>query len=382
MQRTVRQTRRQFLDRSLCGAAALGAAWLAPSASAFARGFQEGDLRWHDVSKWGVEGKGWEQTVRYYDRLPVKAEGKVRRAVWNLSRHSAGMATRFDTDAQTIHVRYKLLSSRIDMHHMPATGVSGVDLYAKDKSGTWRWVAVSRPASQDVHGVLASGLSPAGDDLRSFTMYLPLYNGVEKLEIGVPKGAEFRPIAPRKEGTIVFYGTSIMHGACASRPGMSISALVGRRLGRPVINLGFSGNGQLEMELAHLLAELDADVYALDCLPNLNPDEVKARTEPFVRYLRQRRPHSYIVMVEDRTYGDSWIKEARRVRNVGNRREFRAAYERLQRAGIKRLHYLPGDRLLGDDNEATTDGSHPNDLGMMRYAEAYCQVLRPILGDS
>ena len=371
-------SRRRFLIQSSCYVASAAGVL---HAAGRVKG-QEPDLRWYDVSKWGVEGKGWDKTVRYYDRFPAKAEGMVRGAVWSLSRHSAGMSTMFDTDAQEIHVRYRLSSPRLAMPHMPATGVSGVDLYAEDETGKSRWVAVARPTAQDVRAMLAGGLSPAGEKLRRFTLYLPLYNGVESLEIGVSKRAEFRPLEPRKSGAIVFYGTSIMHGACASRPGMSITAIVGRQLRRPVINLGFSGNGRLEMPVAQLLAELDPDIYALDCLPNLAPEQVEKRTEPFVRYLRSKRPDAEIVMVEDRTYGDSWIRVARRARNVGNRKAFRAAYERLKHAGIARLHYLPGDELLGDVSDATTDGSHPNDLGMSRYAKAYTRVLGPLLKSS
>ncbi len=160
---------------------------------------------------------------------------------------------------------------------------------------------------------------------------------------------------------------------------MSITALVGRRLNRPVINLGFSGNGRLEMELAELLAELDADIYALDCLPNLNPEQVAKRSVPFVRFLREKRPQAEIVMVEDRNYADSWIRTERRIRNSGNQRAFRVAFEQLKMAGTGRLHYLRASELLGDDHEATTDGSHPNDLGMMRYADAYTRILKPLL---
>ena len=338
-------------------------------------------VAWHDVAAWGVEGKGWQKTQRYYDRLPSGAEKAVRRAVWGLSRHSAGMLTRFATDAREIHVRYSLLSPRVAMPHMPATGVSGVDLYALD-GATWRWVGVSRPASQKVQGKLASSLKPSGEALRQFMLYLPLYNGIESLEIGVPDGAEFRPVKPRGGPSIVFYGTSIMHGACASRPGMAIPAIVGRKLGRPVINLGFSGNGRLEMELARLMSELDAAAYCLDCLPNLHAELVKARTEPFVKFLRKQKPETPIVLVEGRFYADAWINTARAARNQGNHREFRAAYERLTRAGVGGLHYLAADELLGDDNEGTTDGSHPNDLGMMRYAEAYGRVLRPLIGNA
>ena len=99
------------------------------------------------VRDWGVEGKGWpeSETEKYYDRLPNRAKGKVRDAVWNLSRHSAGMLTRFRTDAHEIWLDHEVTSPNLAMPHMPATGVSGVDLYATDPTGEWRWLAVSRP---------------------------------------------------------------------------------------------------------------------------------------------------------------------------------------------------------------------------------------------
>ena len=373
--RSVRRLRRREF---LASASSIAAGLFLPDRRLHSAEPERPSLAWHDVSNWGVEGRGWEKTQRFYDRLPAGADKLVRAAVWGLSRHSAGMSTDFATDARQIHVRYRLRSARLAMPHMPATGVSGIDLYARNGSG-WRWVGVSRPTSQEVHAVLASSLKPCGDELREFRAYLPLYNGVESLEIGVPQDAEFRPMKPRSGPAIVFYGTSIMHGACASRPGMAITAIVGRKLDQPVINLGFSGNGKLELELAKLLVELDASVYCLDCLPNLTPQGVRQRTEPFVRFLRQKKPHTPILMVEGRFYADSWINTARHARNVGNHREFKAAYERLTKAGISGLHYLPADRLLGDDGEATTDGSHPNDLGMMRYAEAYVEALKPLL---
>lgn len=89
------------------------------------------------------------------------------------------------------------------------------------------------------------------------------------MQVGVPGNALFNPMAIREEKPIVVYGTSIAQGGCASRPGMAWPALVGRKLDRPLINLGFSGNGRLEKEVIDLIAEIDAKVYVLDCLPNL-----------------------------------------------------------------------------------------------------------------
>lgn len=373
--------RRDFLAlTSLSAASAALPTWAV--AAAPAPKVTEG-VAWYDVQEWGVEGKGWKDTIRYFDRLPERAEKKVRSAVWNLSRHSAGMLVRFETDAAKIHARYKLHSANLAMPHMPATGVSGVDLYARNELGQDRWLAVSKPTSQNVNVLLCNDIDPrTNGESRLYTLYLPLYNGVETLEIGVPSGSKFAAVAPRKEKPIVFYGTSIMHGACASRPGMSITGIVGRRLNHPVVNLGFSGNGRLEPEVGEYLCELDPAVYVIDCLPNVDGPVVAQRTEPLVLQLRKARPETPILLVEDRTYTFAPFKQSARDRHAGSRAAFRKAYENLQQAGITNLHYLPGDNLLGDDGEAATDGSHPSDLGMVRYADAYVPALQKILDNA
>ena len=308
----------------------------------------ENGIAWYNVEDWGLEGKGWTDCKRYYDRLPAKAEGKVRNAVWGLSRHSAGMMARFASGSDSIHVRYQLYSKNLSMSHMPATGVSGVDLYGDDGKGEMRWINVSRPNSQTVKSQLASGLdSLPNKAARVFQLYLPLYNGVEKLEIGVSAKSEFRPISPRTENRILFYGTSIMHGACASRPGMCISSIVGRRLNASVINLGFSGNGKMETEVGSLICELNPSIIAVDCLPNMNAKLVKERAEKLVLQLRDKLPKSEILLVEDRSFTNSTFFKSRRDHHAGSRRELRAAYKRLMDAGVKGIHYLPGESLLG-----------------------------------
>jgi hypothetical protein len=369
--------RRRFLGLTAAGVAA---SLRAGSADLRGAPAAEDALAWHDVRGWGVEGKGWTDTARYFDRLPAKAEKTVRRAVWDLSRHSAGMLVRFETNSTAIHARYRLLSSRLEMPHMPATGVSGLDLYARDDQGVDRWLAVARPSAQQMNIELAGEIDPPpGGKRRLYTVYLPLYNGVESLEIGVDPKADFQPAAARTEKPIIFYGTSIMHGACASRPGISMTAIIGRRLNRPTINLGFSGNGKMEAEVGALLAEIDAGAYVIDCLPNMMAADVSQRAEPLVRQLRSARPNTPILLVEDRTYAYARFRQSIRDRQVASRAALRKAFENLTAAAVGDLHYLEGEQLLGDDDEATTDGSHPNDLGMVRYADAYEKVLRPIV---
>lgn len=334
------------------------------------------DLTWHDVREWGVEGRGFSDTESYFDRLPGRAKSVVRDAVWGLSRNSAGMMVRFRTDATEIHVDYAVTSDRLAMPHMPATGVSGLDLYGLDTDGLWKWVAVVAPTEKQTKKSIVSGLTPGE---RDYAVYLPLYNGTEFLKLAVPGGAVFTPTAPRTDKPIIFYGTSITHGACASRPGMPHPAILGRRLDRPVINLGFSGNGRMEAEVGQFLVEIDAAVYVIDCLPNMQAADVTARTIPLVKQLRAERPTTPIVLVEDRSYSGSWLIASQRQRNETNRIALREQYQKLKDDGTDRLFYVDGESLLGADRDDTTDGSHPSDLGFQRHADALEPVLKRAL---
>lgn len=383
-------TRRRFLAAASASVAAAGGLSALSSAAApgpaptsapasrptSAPAFDESAYDWCDVRDWGVEGKGFDDTAAYFDRLPARAEGVVRPPVWQLSRHTAGMSADFEAETHTVAVRYTLTKADLDMPHMPATGVSGVDLYTLDGE-RWRWVGNTRPAAERVAANLIREMSPVR---RRYRAYLPLYNGVKSLEFGVPKGMTFSPVPPRRTGAVVYYGTSIAQGGCASRPGMVFTSILSRRLDRPFVNLSFSGNGRMEESVGRFIAELDPAAFVIDCLPNMNTGEVNDNCEPLVRRLREARPEAPIVLVEDRTHDNSWLVARIDKGNVDRRRAMRKAYDRLVAAGLSDLHYIEGDDLTGTDGEATVDGSHPTDLGMMRYADVLEPRLRQILG--
>jgi len=345
----------------------------------FASAPVEDGLRWIDIRQFGLEGRGWTDTAHPYDRLPARAEGLVPDPVWQLGRQSAGLRVRLVTDATTIAARWRVCSEPLGAPHMAATCVSGLDLYVRDGGG-WHWLATGQPMEfPDNQVTLAPDLLPGK---RELMLYLPLYNGVESAAVGVPPEA-FVGRAPEPQGgnarPICFYGTSIVQGGCASRPGMAYPAILGRRLDRPFLNLGFSGNGRMEPAMADLLAELDPSVYVLDCLPNLQPDEVTERVEPFVLTLRAGRPETPIVLVESMPYQDAAYRRERHKRYTAANAALREALDRLRADGIEHLHYVQGDGLLGTDGEATVDGTHFTDLGFMRMADALEGVLRPLV---
>lgn len=337
------------------------------------------DTRWQDLAAWPLEGRGWSEVKQRYDRLPAKAEGVVRGPVYALARDSAGMRFRFVTDADEIGARWTLRKpDRLAMPHMPATGVSGLDLYVRD-GGRWKWVGAGRPEQGTNEKFLVRGLAKGVK--REYALYLPLYNGIASIELGVPKDAVLERAPDREAGRkpIVFYGTSILQGGCASRPGMAYPAIVGRMLDWPTINLGFSGNGKTEPEMASLLAELDPAAYVLDSLPNLDVEQVRERVEPFVKALRAAHPTTPILLVENVSYTDAGFVEAKRTKVAQANALLRALHERLKKAGDQRLFYVPASHLFGGDGEDTVDGTHATDLGFMRMAQGMAPFVREAL---
>nr|WP_294870845.1 SGNH/GDSL hydrolase family protein [uncultured Pedobacter sp.] len=327
-----------------------------------------------------LEGQGWpKKTQDYYDRLPAKAESIVRADVWKLSKNNAGVSLRFRTNSNEIIVKYAV-KGNLQLSHMPATGVSGVDLYAKDRDGRWLWSAGAFSFG-DTITYRFNNLEQANNPDREYTLYLPLYNSVRWMEIYVPNQKSFTPMPLHQEKPIVVYGTSIAQGACATRPGLAWTSILQRKLDQPVINLGFSGNGRLEKEVVDLLTEIDAKLYVLDCLPNLislSKEDLAARIEASVLQLQAKRPGVPILLTEHDGYTDELISPKRKNDYDNPNITLNDAFKQLKAKGIKNI-YLLSKNKIGQDIESTVDGVHPNDIGMMNYANAYENTIKKIL---
>lgn len=334
-------------------------------------------IQWYDAKKLEISGKGWKETKNCYDRLPAKAEGVVRDAVWDLSRSATGVTVHFTTDAPLIKAKWILESQQLSTSHMCTMARSGLDLYARDGENRWRWVNAPKAINSQTPEVeLVSGIEPV---IHDFMLYLPLFNPISNLEIGVPENYKLTATHQSPGKSIVYYGTSIVHGVAASRPGMTHSAILGRRLDCQIINLGFDGNAKMEPEIADLLIELDPEVYVLDALPNMPANLVEERAEIFIRKISQAHPETPIVLIEDRTYTNSWILPELRMANDSRRKAFHKVYKALKSDGICGLHYIKGEHLLGSDDDASVDGSHPSDLGFSRMADTLEPILKRIL---
>ena len=324
-----------------------------------------GPMDWIDGKNLPLEGKPFTDVKRFYDRMPASLEGNknVNGGVWSQCFHTSGECFRFTTDATRLHLQWSLIKSGLAMEHMPATGVSGIDVYGWTEGKGWVFVRNGRPHRQDNELVIDW---PKG---RPIMIYLPLYNGVSSFKMGVAKGTKVAPLPPRASGVtkpVVFYGTSITHGGCASRPGMAWVNIAARRADVPAVNLGFSGSGKMEFDLAAVVARIDASCYVLDCLWNMNAQMVRERFEPFVRELRRLRPGVPIVCAEDcNTFRDTTEKGA----------IAKAVVDKLLAEGWKDLSWLPNTEQMTRDTEEAVDGCHPNDWGMMHMGEGFARAI-------
>lgn len=156
-------------------------------------------------------------------------------------------------------------------------------------------------------------------------------------------------------------------------------AILGRRLDRPVINLGFSGNGKMDAAVGDLIARVDAAVIVIDCAPNMNAELLHERTVPLVKQIRAAHRKTPIVLVEDRRFTNSWITPAKTAYHDANHAALKTAFASLRRAGVKHLYFISGDELYGTDAEGATDASHASDLGFIRQADIFEPVLRKAL---
>lgn len=332
---------------------------------------QETSLKKENFTYYGkesflIEGTGVAESDKEspYDRLPAYYKDKVRKPVWDLSKNSAGISIRFNTNSSSVKVKWALLNDT-KMNHMAETGIKGVDLYCKI-NGVWTYVNTGRPTAKENEASLISGLS-IGE--REFKLYLPLYDGTTKVEIGLDSGSAITKPAADKKLPIVFYGTSILQGGCASRPGMVFTSIISRKLNVDCVNFGFSGNGMMDPPMAELISGIKASFYVIDCLPNMTAKQVTDSVIPLARAIRSKNPNTPIVFVENVEYTRA-IFQASLLNSMNEKNQaLKTEFNKLVQEGMKDLIYISAKGSIGTDNEGTVDGTHLTDLGFIRYAD-------------
>jgi hypothetical protein len=378
------------------------------------------ELKYYDVveNKLPVIGRGFEESGNYFSRLPADIKGVVRKEVWDLGQNSSGIAVRFYSNSPVIGVKWELLNN-FNMFHMTGAGIRGLDLYTLE-GGEWLFVGTAQPykiegSNKICRAIARSKIEPLrdadgnqiGDGGREYLLYLPLYDGALKVEvgvdstssIGVPKNLDLVPQVGDKP--IVFYGTSVTQGGCASRPGMSYTSIIERKLHTETINLGFSGNGRMDKIMADKISTIKAKAFFIDCLANCTYQIVKDSTEYFIKKLAGDNPNVPVFMVSNYAYPYQYLDKGFRSDLNAENSLWYAYYLKFKKEGYKNLHFInvsgvkikPEDlsakaedksnemvipkylggkmetSAIGPDHEATVDGVHMTDLGFLRFAD-------------
>lgn len=340
-------------------------------------------LRYVDALRFRMINQGFPgETYTPYTRIPAYLKDSIRTELWDRAKNSAGLAIRFRTDSRTIGVRYNL-HSNFHMAHMADTGIKGTDLYILDDAGVWQYVNTNRPGKDSVqHKIYVENMDGR---MHECMIYLPLYDGVNWMEIGVDSAAYIgmpEVDNPRHDKKIVGYGTSILHGGCASRTGMAASNIIQREMNMEFVNLGVSGEGKLVNAMAWAMTRIpDVAAYVVDPVPNCTKMQCDTLTYDFVKILRTQRPEVPIIMVEGPIYPyakqDSFFHAYLPEKNEA----FRKNYERLKDEDPDNLYYLSSDGLNGWNDEGTVDGIHLTDLGFRAYATKLEAVLKRAFRD-
>lgn len=297
-----------------------------------------------------------------YHRIDSADYPDIPPAVKKLLTNSAGLAVAFKTNSTAVSAKW-CTSSRKAGSNMTGIATEGLDLYIK-KDGKWQFAGVGRPGNNDcTEYTLVKNMD---NSMKECLLYLPLYDETKNLEIGVDPGSSLKPISNPFQKRILIYGSSILQGASASRPGLAYPACLSRETGLNFLNLGLSGSAKMEKAVADMIVPIQADAYILDCVPNSSPQEITERTAYLVNAIRQHHPKAPIIVVQTIIREHGYFDQAVGKRVKEQNENIKTEVEKLQKAGVKDLFLILGDDLLGNDHEGTADGTHPNDLGFDR----------------
>lgn len=334
---------------------------------------------WHDVRKppFSVHGLYKPQTEPFFHRLPMEVGEATSAGIDKLQRECAGGRVRFSTDSPYIAVRAKYRAVGRSPH-ITLVSSTGFDLYM-DGEFSSRYVKEFR-MPYDMLDAYEQVVELEGEIYRSYTMNMPVHACVESLQIGLKPGArlgcarEYRKIEP-----LVFYGSSIVHGTAASRPGNIYPLMISRMLNADILNLGFSGQARGEKNLAEWMATLSMSVFVCDYDHNApTPEHLEATHYQMYEIIREKNKDLAYIMITRPNY---WTSFKNRSEVLKRRDIVMSSYLKARASGDENVYFIDGLSFFADadQNEYTLDGVHPNDAGFLKMAGSIAAVIRHAL---
>lgn len=311
-------------------------------------------------------------------RLPKKlTKEDVNEGALALSNQTAGGAIRFRTDSPYISIKSTLAYSS-DMNHMPRAGSMGFDIYrGVGKNITFAGTVQPNRDEVNLERLISNQIIEPRGGMDDWMINLPLYGGLEKIEVGLAAGSTIElPTPHTTKDPVLFYGSSITQGGCASRPGNAYTSLLCRAVDAPQINLGFSGSGRGEVAVAKAIATLKLSAFVMDYDHNApTPEHLEETHEIFFKTVRKRNPELPIILIsmcDFYPHNESCQKRRKTIKDT---------YEKALVSGDTHVYFIDGEKLFGKINRdaCTVDGCHPNDLGFYRMYEHILPVLKKAL---
>lgn len=337
------------------------------------------EVEWLDPrnAPFAINGVFYDEARGQYMRMPYAVAEQVSDSVAYLCQNTAGGRIRFVTDSPYVSIFYKMPIHPVSSH-ITKLGMSGFDLYRKTKKDTQLtyFRSFCPPAEPAEQGILTQKAAGTEGEMVEYAVNLPLYDDIYELYIGLKKGSEIESPAPyRFEKPVVFYGSSITQGGCASRPGNAYQGIISRDHNIDYINLGFSGSAYGETAMAEYIAGLEMQAFVCDYDHNAGPDHLERTLYPLYEKVRKAHPEIPFIFVS------APDAERKPIKYGLKRKVVQAAYEKALATGDQKVAFVPGEELFaGDHRDAcTVDGCHPNDLGFLRMANRIGAELKKIL---
>lgn len=331
------------------------------------------DLIYTDAKVLQFVGKIEESEPRYH-RLDTSLFQNIPPTIKRLLTHSSGIAISFRTNSTTISAKW-CTSSRKASNNNTGIVTEGLDLYIK-KDGQWLFAGVGRPGNEDCHEYQL--VANMDNNWKECLLYLPLVDELKSLFIGTDSMSHIEPLPNPFKHNILIYGSSIVHGSAASRPGLAYPSKLTRGTGLNFINFGFAGNAKMEKEVAEMIASLQVDAFILDCVPNTTPEQISERTANFIKTIRAKNPGKPVIAVQ------SIMRESGNFNQIifsqvkKQNENFSKEINDMQKYD-EHLYLITSEGFLGEDHEGTIDGTHPNDLGFDRMVEKLKPIVMAIL---
>ena len=336
------------------------------------------EIKWHNAAELTIIGKAIP-TSEPFTRIDGSVYKFNDKTIDRYASYSTGLAIVFETDSPTIKARWTTGGGNSGAN-MAAILTKGLDLYIM-KDGKWVFAGVGTPIMRKApfsqhEGTIVTDMTK---DTKQCILYLPLFDNVEKLEIGIQDGSVIKPMANPFRHNIIVHGSSITHGASASRAGMTYAARFGRDNGLYTCNLGFSGMCKLQKEYAYYLADIkEVDAFIFDTFSNPKTEEINERFDEFVDIIRAAHPEVPMIFLQT---------ERRETRNFNIKREASEAEKQKAAEDIvrnrmktdKNMYFSSSEGFLGTEHIATADGTHPTDLGFTHMLEIISPKIKKIL---